>query len=405
MRIGSFCVCRLINLVIRKLVTCADLWIGFRTRMKKYILNRLGLSVVTMFIVATIVFFLTRILPGNVARRYLGRSATEEDLVNFNTKFGLDKPLLTQFYSWLRDLLTGDLGTSMAFNKPASELLLPAIGYSSRLALMSFLIIVPLSIAGGIIAAMYRGKLVDRILTVGGLSAAVIPEFVWAVTLILVFGVILGVLPVTAFPTRGDPTFFAQIEHLILPSTALLLVLFGYIARITRASVIEALESDYMRTAVLKGLSRRRAVVTHVLRYALLPSIAVIASQVPYLVGGLVTVEIVFNYPGFGTILRDAVGISSLYNNENRFVIVYNLKRLQFNILEHSLVPKVTILTDEEVEEFKKKYNITSTFKTMPEISRFDPQAQAICLRPGQICKFIRNSPTSLETPYYRVCI
>tara|TARA_B100001059_G_scaffold73658_1_gene71154 strand:- start:2056 stop:2706 length:651 start_codon:yes stop_codon:yes gene_type:complete len=97
--------------------------------------------------------------------------------------------------------------------------------------------------------------------------------------------------------------------------------------------------------------------------------------------------------------------ISSLYNNENRFVIVYNLKRLQFNILEHSLVPKVTILTDEEVEEFKKKYNITSTFKTMPEISRFDPQAQAICLRPGQICKFIRNSPTSLETPYYRVCI
>jgi peptide/nickel transport system permease protein len=124
----------------------------------------------------------------------------------------------------------------------------------------------------------------------------------------LVFGVTLEVLPVTAFPTRGDPSFFSQIEHLILPSTALLLVLFGYIARITRASVIEALESDYMRTAVLKGLSRRRSVVTHVLRNALLPSIAVIASQVPYLVGGLVAVEIVFNYPGFGTILRDAVG-------------------------------------------------------------------------------------------------
>jgi peptide/nickel transport system permease protein len=276
--------------------------------MKKYILNRLGLSVVTMFIVATIVFFLTHILPGNVARRYLGKSATEEDLVKFNSKFGLDQPLFTQFYRWLRDLLSGNLGTSMAFNKPVSEMLLPAIGYSSRLALMSFLIIVPLSIAGGIVAAMYRGKLVDRILTVGGLSAAVIPEFVWAVTLILLFGVTLEVLPVTAFPTRGDPSFFSQIEHLILPSIALLLVLFGYIARITRASVIEALESDYMRTAVLKGLSRRRAVVTHVLRNALLPSIAVIASQVPYLVGGLVAVEIVFNYPGFGTILRDAVG-------------------------------------------------------------------------------------------------
>ena len=93
-----------------------------------------------------------------------------------------------------------------------------------------------------------------------------------------------------------------------------------------------------------------------------------------------------------------------MYNNEGKFIIVYNIKRLQFNILEHSLVPRVTILSDDEINDFKKKYNVT-TVKDMPEISRFDPQAQAICLRPGQICKFIRNSPTSMETPYFRICI
>ncbi len=96
--------------------------------------------------------------------------------------------------------------------------------------------------------------------------------------------------------------------------------------------------------------------------------------------------------------------ITQWYNNSKKFIIVYNIKRLQFNILEHSLVPKVSILEPSEVEDFKKKYNVT-TMKDMPEISRFDPQAQAICLRPGQVCKFIRNSPTSLETPYYRICV
>ena len=154
---------------------------------------------------------------------------------------------------------------------------------------------------------MNRGKKVDRALTVGGLSAAVIPEFVWAVVLILVFGVAIQVFPVSAFPDEENPNLISSIYHLILPSIALLFVLFGYISRITRAGVIEALDSDYMRTAVLKGLSRKTAVFKHVLRNALLPTIAVIATQVPYLAGGLIAIERVFNYPGFGNILLDAV--------------------------------------------------------------------------------------------------
>ncbi len=275
--------------------------------MIRYIAKRIGLSFVTVFIVATVVFFMTHILPGNVAMRYLGRGAEPEQIFEFNKRLGLDRPLIVQFWKWLSELLTGNLGTSLQFQSPVSDLLLPAIGYSARLALMALLLIVPLSVGGGIVAAMNRGKPIDRVITVGGLSAAVIPEFVWAVVLILLFGVTFQIFPVTAFPDDGAG-FFTQIYHLILPSISLLLVLFGYIARITRAGVIEALDSDYMRTAVLKGQPRKNAVVRHVLRNAMLPTIAVIASQIPYLVGGLIAVEIVFSYPGFGSLLLTAVG-------------------------------------------------------------------------------------------------
>jgi len=300
--------------------------------MKRFILQRLGLAVITVFLVCVIVFFLTHILPGDVARQYLGRGATEDDLRDFRRLFDLDKPLLTQLFSWINDLLRFDLGQSMQYRGPVSELLGPAIVYSSKLAAVAFLIIVPLSIAGGVVAAVNRGKRIDRAITVGGLSAAVIPEFVWAIILVLVFGVTFQIFPVTAFPGKGDKTVLNQIWHLVLPSISLLLVLFGYIARITRAGVIEALDSDYMRTAVLKGLSRRKAVVKHVLRNALLPTIAVIASQVPYLIGGLIAVEIVFNYPGFGTILKGAVDARD-YSVLQAGVVVSSLVIVSFQLI------------------------------------------------------------------------
>lgn len=300
--------------------------------MKRFILKRLGLSVITVFLVCIIVFFLTRILPGDVARQYLGRGATEEDLIEFRRLFELDRPLFSQLFTWIGHLLQGDLGQSMQYRGPVTDLLLPAIRYSSKLAGVAFFIIVPLSIAGGVIAAMNRGKKVDRIITVGGLSAAVIPEFVWAIILVLLFGVTFQVFPVSAFPEEGARSLLNQIWHLVLPSIALLLVLFGYIARITRAGVIEALDSDYMRTAVLKGLTRRTAVVKHVLRNALLPTIAVIASQIPYLIGGLIAVEIVFNYPGFGTILKGAVDARD-YSVLQAGVIISSLVIVSFQLI------------------------------------------------------------------------
>ena len=274
--------------------------------MGKFVLKRIGLALVTLFIVTTAIFFMTHILPGNAAERILGPFAERENVIALEKKLGLDKPVYVQYSNWLGEALSGNLGESVQFRSPVSDLLLPALGYSFRLAAMAFLIVVPLSILGGVIAAINRGKTVDRVITVGGLSAAVIPEFVWAVLLVFVLGVKSKWLPVTAFPGE-NASFFDVIQHLLMPSMALVLVLFGYISRIARAGVIEAMDSDYSRTAVLKGLSKRRTIKRHVLRNALLPTIAVIASQVPYLVGGLVAVEIVFNYRGFGSLLLKAV--------------------------------------------------------------------------------------------------
>jgi peptide/nickel transport system permease protein len=240
--------------------------------------------------------------------------------------------LLAQLFGWIGDLLHGDLGQSMQYRGPVSDILLPAIGYSSKLACVAFFLIVPISIAGGVIATLNRGKKIDRAITVGGLYEAVIPEFVWAIVLILTVGVTFQIFPVSAFPDEGNRSILNQIWYLILPSISLLLVLFGYIARITRAGVIEALESDYMRTAVLKGMTRRKAVSKHVLRNALLPTIAVIASQVPYLIGGLIAVEIVFNYPGFGTILKGAVDARD-YSVLQSGVIVSSLVIVVFQLI------------------------------------------------------------------------
>jgi peptide/nickel transport system permease protein len=166
-------------------------------------------------------------------------------------------------------------------------------------------IVIPLSVGAGIVAALCRGKWQDRLITVGGLSLTVVPEFVSGILLILIFGVWLRWLPISA-NTRPGTGVWEQLRHLILPSLPLVLILFGYISRIARAGMVEALDADYTRTAMLKGLHRRRVIVKHVLRNALLPTITVIATQTSYLIGGLVVVETLFRYQGIGSLILTA---------------------------------------------------------------------------------------------------
>ena len=239
--------------------------------MSRFILRRVGLALITLLLLSVLVFIGTQLLPGDVGRRILGPFANQEAVDALNARLGTDRPVFVQYWDYISSAVTGDLGFSISYSRPVTELMGRALGNSAKLAALAFVIVVPLSLLGGIVAALNRGKAIDRIITVGGLSATVIPEFVSGIVLILVFAVFLGWLPGTATAPEGS-SVFTQVRYLILPAICLVLVLFGYIARITRAGVIEALEADYTRTAILKGLPRSKVIRREVLRNALLPT-------------------------------------------------------------------------------------------------------------------------------------
>ena len=273
--------------------------------MGRFLLTRLGLAAITLFLLSVFVFLGANLLPGNVARRKLGNLADQSAVDQLNHQLGTDKPILVQYWNWITGLLHGDLGTSLSYQLPVSQLIGTALTNSVKLAAFAFVMVVPLAIVGGVVAAMKRDRLTDRIITVGGLSLAVVPEFVTGIMLILVFGLWLGLFPVSANAPDGSD-ILTQLKYLFLPALTLVIVLFGYISRITRAGTIEALDADYTRTAVLKGLPRRTVIRRHVLRNSLLPTIAVIATQTGYLIGGLVVIETLFNYPGMGRLIFTA---------------------------------------------------------------------------------------------------
>jgi peptide/nickel transport system permease protein len=246
-----------------------------------------------------IVFSAASLLPGNIGRNVLGPFASQHDVEVFNHAAGADRPLVTQYWDWISSFVQGDLGTSLQFHVAVSSLLGTSFTNSLKLAAVAFVIVVPLSIIGGTVAGLRRNSFTDRVITVTGVSFTAIPEFVTAIVFILVFGLWLGWLPVSATAPDGA-NIATQIQYLLLPSFALVAILFGYIARITRASVVESVDADYTRTAYLKGLTKRQVVGRHVLRNSLLPTIAVVATQVGYLIGGLLVIEKLFNYNGIG---------------------------------------------------------------------------------------------------------
>ncbi len=268
-------------------------------------MKRILLAVVTLWLLSVLVFVGGRLLPGNVGRAMMGPFADQAAVDVLNHELGTDRPLLVQYGDWIAGFVTGDLGMSFAYRSPVAPFLETALVNSAKLSLVAFLIVVPLGILGGVVAALYRGRPADRIITVAGISATVVPEFVSGIILILVFGVWLRWFPISAtWPEGAGPLI--QIYHLILPSIPLVLILLGYIARMTRAGMIEALDADYTRTAILKGLSFGTVVRRHVMRNALLPTISVIATQTVYLIGGLVVIEILFHYQGIGSLIYTA---------------------------------------------------------------------------------------------------
>jgi peptide/nickel transport system permease protein len=273
--------------------------------MTRYVLRRLGLALVTLVLLSVIVFAAAQLLPGDVGRKVLGPFASQEAVDALNDQVGADRPVVVQYGDWIGGVVRGDFGDSLALQVPVRPLLLDALANSLKLALVAFLIVVPLGILGGLLAGLRAGSPSDRAITITGISLTTVPEFVSGILLLIVAGVWLGWLPISAEAPEGAG-LATQLQHLVLPALALVFVLFGYIARITRASVVEAIESDYARTAYLKGLPRAVVLRRHVLRNALLPTIAVVATQVGYLVGGLVVIETLFNYQGIGLLIFNA---------------------------------------------------------------------------------------------------
>ena len=313
--------------------------------MTRFLLKRIGLALVTLFLLTVVVFAISTILPGNVGRAVLGPFASQESVDALNEQLGTDESAFAQYVDWTSGLLRGDLGTSLTKQVPTWDLLVPALENSFKLALVAFLICVPLSIIGGVVAALRYGRFTDKSITITGISLAAMPEFVTGIVLILVFAIWLGWLPATAQAEEGASTL-TQLEYLLLPALTLTLVLFGYIARITRAGVIEALDSDYTRTAYLKGLPSSVVVRKHVLRNALPPTIAVVAVQVGYLVGGLVAVEVLFNYQGIGLLVYEAArqkDLPLLTAGVLVIGVVYLVVTLIADILYAALNPRIRL--------------------------------------------------------------
>jgi len=313
--------------------------------MALFLLKRLGLMILTLWILSLIVFFAGQILPGDPGRSILGNLAPQSSVQALDHRLGVDRPLLTRYLSWLGGLLHGNFGTSYTYQSAVEPFVRAALINSIKLAVLAFVIVVPLGIAGGVIAALYAGRGVDRAISVTGLSLSSVPEFVSGIVVIVVFGVALKALPVTASAGAGAGAW-SQFRHLILPAIPLVFVLFGYIARMARAGTIEALNSDYARTAVLKGLPEGTVIRRHILRNSLLPTITVIATQTGYLIGGLVVVETLFNYQGLGNLIYKAAQAKDFAMLEAGVLVigvVYVLATLAADLLLTLLNPRLRI--------------------------------------------------------------
>ncbi len=272
-----------------------------------FVVRRLLLGLVTLWITSVVIFTATQALPGDAARSILGRSATPESLAELQHQLGLDKSVFEQYWDWISGIFTGDLGTSLANSLPVSDVLGERLVYSLFLMLIAGAISVPLGIFIGAVSARRRDSKFDQVTSVATLGLAALPEFVVGITLAVIFSTtVFHILPSVIVTEPGvGPWHYPK--ELILPVITLVIAVVPYTARIMRASTVEILESDFVEMARLKGLPERRVLWRHAVPNALAPTFQITALNLAYLAGGIVVVEAVFNYPGIGLLLVESV--------------------------------------------------------------------------------------------------
>jgi peptide/nickel transport system permease protein len=274
--------------------------------MARYFLRRLGFLVLTVIFTSVLIFIVTQLLPGDVARVVLGREAGEEAIEAFRQERGLNDPLPLQYIRWLGDFASGNWGESIATRTEIYPLVMQRTRNSLMLAAVTLLFSVPLATLLGVIAGLNENRWPDHAISVASLSVVGLPEFVTGLVLIELLARRLELFPANS-SIRLDTPFIEALPMLVLPALTATLVLLAYIARLTRAGVLEELKQSYVRTAELKGVPRRTVIVRHVMRNALLPTITVIAISLGWLISGMIVTENVFNYPGLGRMLVFAI--------------------------------------------------------------------------------------------------
>lgn len=272
----------------------------------RMVLQRLGLGLLTLFVVSLLIFISVELLPGDLAEEILGQAATPETVAAFRKELGLDQPPVTRYLQWLGGIIQGDFGRSLANQREISELIGRRLGNTLFLAGLAALIAVPLALTLGVLAALYRNSLFDRGVNVFTLTSISFPEFFVAYILILFLAVQAGWFP-SISNISPDASLGERIYRSMLPALTLTLVVTAHMMRMTRAAIINLLALPYIEMARLKGSSQARVIVKHALPNAVAPIVNVIALNLAYLITGVVVVEVVFVYPGLGQLLVDSV--------------------------------------------------------------------------------------------------
>ena len=312
--------------------------------MRKLIIKRLALGLLTLFLISLIVFAALLALPGDAATAILGREATPDRVAALREQLNLDDSVISQYLQWVGGVLTGSFGTSAATQQPVSELLSARVANSAFLVLVAALVAIPMSIALGVWMAMKRDRAVDHVGSTVSLVLAALPEFVIGIGLILLFATsVFHWFPAVSLIPPGERAWDVP-DAVVLPAATLVLAVVPYISRIMRGSMIEVLESDYVTMARLKGLPEREVIWRHAVPNAIVPAIQVAALQLAWMAGGIVVVEFVFSFPGIGQALVDAVA------NQDMPVVmtvtmlaagIYVLLNLAADVLTIMVTPKL----------------------------------------------------------------
>lgn len=282
--------------------------------MLKYTAKRLVDLIPTLFLVAIIVFAITRMIPGDPASTMLGPQASIEEINKLREQMGLDEPKLQQFFQYMKDLLHFDLGYSMAYRRPVAELILERFPNTIILTIFALIVSLIIGMTAGIVSAVKKGSIWDYCFTVLSLVGVSIPVFWLGIMLVLLFSVKLGWFPSTGMGNMSDG-LGDYLKHLVLPGVTLATIPMATFSRITRSSMLEVLEQNYIKTAKAKGLKGWVIILKHALKNAMTPILTVMGMQISSMLGGAVLTETIYSWPGMGRLIVDAI-------NKRDFVVV-----------------------------------------------------------------------------------